>query len=186
MSGRIKTVIVGETRVGKTSIIQRYVNKSFNDLVFTTIAGAASSAEVTTGDRTVILDIWDTAGQEQYRSIAGIYFRNASAVILTYDVSNRESFEALTFWHDIVKKSCDSKVHVYVVGNKIDLETRTIEYAQGSDYAKSINAQTFIECSAKTGLGVEELFGEIAADPGLELVQGETVETVVDNKSGCC
>jgi small GTP-binding protein len=182
---KYKIVVVGDTRVGKTSIIQRYVNKTFNDLVFTTIAGAASSVEVKTDTRIVTLDIWDTAGQEQYRSIAGIYFRNTSSVIMIYDVASRESFTALRYWHETVRKSCDSKVHVYVVGNKIDLEAREVEYNEGIDFTKSVNAESYLECSAKSGIGVEEIFGQIAADPGLELIEG-TVETVVESKSACC
>jgi GTPase SAR1 family protein len=104
---------------------------------------------------------------------------------MIYDVGNRESFTSLNYWYETVRKSCDSKVHAYFVGNKIDLEARDVEYAEGEEFAKSINAQSYLECSAKSGVGVEEIFGEIAADPGLELMEG-TVETVVENKSGCC
>jgi Ras-related protein Rab-6A len=183
--GHLKTVLIGETRVGKTSLIQRFVSKTFNDLLFTTIAGAASSVEVKTAQRTVALDIWDTAGQEQYRTIAGIYFRNTSSVVMVFDVANRESFESLHYWYDTVKKSCDSKVHIYVAGNKVDLATRAVEYSEGEEFAKSVNAQMYLECSAKSGVDVEELFAEIAADPGVELMDGG-VETVVQNRSGCC
>jgi Ras-related protein Rab-5C len=181
---RVKVVLVGETRVGKTSIINRFVNKTFSDLTSTTVAAGPCSVQTEAATGPVILDIWDTAGQEQYRSIATLFFRGASAAALVLDVTDHASFDNLTFWHDLVRKSCDPKIVLYVIGNKTDLESdRAVIYDTASEYATSIRAKSYMECSAKDGVGVDDIFGAIIAEPPAVVFEEETV---VEEQSSCC
>jgi small GTP-binding protein len=165
----LKVIVVGDTRVGKSSIIQRYDTGMFQSGLFPTIAGAACQRPLRGDSRT--LDIWDTAGQEQYRVLAPIYFRGASSVILIYDVTNRDSFASLPSWQDTIVQTCGGDVRLYLVGNKTDLEAeRQIASEEGHEFSVAINAESFCECSALSGVGVDEIFLQIAEDLGVHLL----------------
>lgn len=182
---RAKVVLVGETGVGKTSIINRFIKKTFTEIMEPTIAGAQATVLVESESRGEMeLDIWDTAGQERYRSVVGVFFRNAAAVVLVYDVSKKHSFDELLFWAETVRQSCDTHVLIYIAGNKIDEEHREVTEQEARLFAQSIKAHSYVECSAKTGDGVVSLFERIINDPGLRC----DTETPAPppSQSSCC
>ncbi|KAG5641005.1 hypothetical protein DXG03_006388 [Asterophora parasitica] len=109
----------------------------------------------------VKLSIWDTAGQERFRTITSSYYRGAQGIILVYDVSNRESFEALPRWYSELETYVSSSVVKILVGNKVDKEfSRQVSTAEGETFAKRMSS-LFIEASAKTSIGVNEAFQEV-------------------------
>jgi len=111
--------------------------------------------------RKVKLSIWDTAGQERFRTITSSYYRGAQGIILVYDVSNRESFEALPRWYSELETYVSSSVVKIVVGNKVDKEfSRQVSTSEGQAFATRMSS-LFIEASAKTSVGVREAFQEV-------------------------
>ena len=162
MVRQIKTVLVGDTRVGKSAILSRFTTGSFDPDLTPTIGASYATRNFSspTGGE-IKIHIWDTAGQEKFRSLAPMYYRNANVAILVYDVTSKESFEGLTEW----KKEIDAKAPVgikfVVVGNKIDARERMVAPEEGMKYARDIKAE-FQESSAKSGEGVTAIFEKIA------------------------
>jgi small GTP-binding protein len=183
--GRAKIVFIGDTQVGKTSLINRFVTGNFTDLVYTTVAGRGQSREINTKEGPVIMDIWDTAGQEQYRSLTSLFFRNAAAIVLVYDISKLASFESIQSWLDYSHKQSDGKALYFLVGNKSDLDdSRAVPLDRALSFVDQMGLQVAVECSAKTGAGVEDFFEVVASNPGLNTAN-TPVATLVRKKS-CC
>ena len=193
---KLKTVIVGEASVGKTCIVNRIMNDEFHEGLEATVGAANASVVIKTEDIEVEFNIWDTAGQERYRSLTPMYFSGAALAFLVYDVTSRKSFDALdTFYEMLVSKSPEY-VKLVLIGNKADLANeRTVTAKEGEDYAMSIGAEFYIECSAKTGLAVRELFERAANIPDLhfekELYAAEINVAAEQNgpatgNKGCC
>ena len=162
----IKVVLLGDQAVGKSSLVQRFCADKFEDKYKITIGGAylQQEAKLKNGD-ILKLHIWDTGGQEKFRSMASLYYKDALAAILVYDVSNPESLESLNYWIKELKENIDNnKFIISIAGNKCDLppETRKITYQQGKDFAKDNDIPIFIETSAKNGIGIKELFSYLA------------------------
>ncbi len=128
-----KIVLLGDQSVGKSSIAQRYCKNLFTGQHVATIGGAYLQQKVilSTGV-TIKYHIWDTGGQERFRSMANLYYRDASAAILTYDITNEKSFESLSFWVDELKYKCDQeKLVLCLAGNKCDSDNRKVQYSTG-------------------------------------------------------
>ena len=138
---KVKLVLLGDTAVGKTCIVQRYVNNDFTDDLNSTIGVSFLMKTVLLGERKVELEIWDTAGQETYRSILPLYYRGAAIVVLVYDITNKESLKQAKWWVRQVKQECDSDVVIALVGNKYDLAEqpgkRDVTDAEAAKYAES-------------------------------------------------
>ena len=145
----IKVILIGDSRVGKTSLIEQYINKQFTEEHITTIAaGDKSFKEVKVGKKTVKLEIWDTAGQEQFRSVNKIYMNKAKIALMVYDITKQQSFDNLKNWYKELKDKNDSVEIIGIIANKSDLyEESVINKEEGENYAKSINA-LFFETSA--------------------------------------
>ena len=159
-----KIVLIGETSVGKTSIISQFVEKTFQYEQQSTTGGTFSSKTVKcSNDKILNLEIWDTAGQERYRSITKMFYKDANAVILVYDITKKESFEQLNiYWAKQVQELCPSNVIFAVAANKADLlEDEQVTEEEGREFAKSLNA-IFALTSAKNKAGIEKIFLEIA------------------------
>ena len=158
-----KVVLVGESGVGKTCLIKRYVNNEFNPNTESTSASAYlfKKIEYKEYNKSISMDIWDTAGQELYRSIAKNFYLNASIGILVYDVRVRESFEALKdYWHEQLLSTGEENLVLAVAGNKCDLfQEEQVSEEEGRKFADSINA-IFYLTSCKESIGVDELFEE--------------------------
>ena len=160
----IKLVLIGESGVGKTSIISRYTNNTFDPQVLT-----SSSAQFLTKtielnkDTSIKFDIWDTAGQEKVKSLAKIFYKDAKVIILVYDITNKDSFESLkNFWYKEIMDNTISDVILAIVGNKADLyENEQVTDDEGKAYAKEKNA-IFKSTSALSNRGIDSLFTDIA------------------------
>ena len=153
-----KTVLVGDSGVGKTSIVSRLCENKFPDRPQPTVASNFADLEIASGTRVIVLNIWDTAGQEHYRSLTPIFFKDAVISILVYDISKKTSLDALPEFYETLQEHAPRSVCA-VVGNKADLSSeREVTYEEGSEYAQKIGACVFCETSALTGQGITELF----------------------------
>ncbi|XP_072178013.1 ras-related protein Rab-5A-like [Diadema setosum] len=158
-----KVCLLGECSVGKTSIINRFISGTFQIDVRATIGGAYSSADVYYQDTTYRLGILDTAGQERFRGIATIMYRNAAAAVLVYNIADKKSFDDVEYWMDELRKKAPEDILIFVIGNKLDLESqRAVSRSLAEQYAQE-NDSVHLEASAKTGEGIAEIFQEICA-----------------------
>ena len=162
----IKIVLLGDPAVGKSSLVQRFCVGKFEDKYKITIGGAylRKDVKLKNGD-TLKLHIWDTGGQEKFRSMASLYYKDAVAAILVYDVSNPETLDSLDYWINELNDNADNKNLIFsVAGNKSDLpnDVKKISYTEGKNFCKEKNVPIFNETSAKTGAGVKELFTSLA------------------------
>lgn len=164
----IKVVIVGESSVGKTSMIERFCHQAFSTDHKATVGADFSSKKLVVSGVDVTLQCWDTAGSERYRSLSTSYFRGCEAAVVVFDVNDEASFGRVSFWIDEVLRSTGlpstEGFPLFVVGNKIDegeskrkiTSKRAFEVCKGKGLA-------FIECSAKTGENIEAVFVACAA-----------------------
>ena len=158
-----KTVLLGETAVGKSSLAVRFVRDQFSEYQESTI-GAAFLAQSCTLDNNeeVRFEIWDTAGQERYHSLAPMYYRGAKAAVVVYDITDRKSFTKAQDWVNELKQQCGPNLIISVVGNKVDLESeREVDRTVALQYANE-NSLLHIETSAKSNINVQTLFQEVA------------------------
>ncbi len=155
----IKILTLGDTMVGKSSIVVRFSDNKFDDNIFSTIGIDFKTKFMKMGDSMVKVLIWDTAGQEKFQNIAKNYYKGANGVLLVYDISSKKSFERVEFWLKELKENHKlDELYICLVGNKNDLEDkRKITTDEGMKYAKENNIY-FAEVSAKTGKGIGELF----------------------------
>ena len=156
-----KVVLVGDTGVGKTSIIERYINDKYEENQKTTLVSSYTfkKIDIKKYNKSVSLDIWDTAGQEVYRSLSKNFYLNASIGILVYDISRKASFESIRdYWYEQLKTFGEEKMIFDVVGNKTDLFQREeVPENEARNFAKSINAG-FHLVSCKDCVGIKDLF----------------------------
>lgn len=154
-----KMILIGNARVGKTSLINYYMHRQFNE-------NEEKSKVVNIKRKTQLIEntnkiaqlmIWDTLGEEEFKSIAAIFFKKAVGAFLIYDVNDRQSFEELDTWFEQISLNADQRVIIMVLGNKCDEKNREVTYNEGMEYAKSKNFG-FLETSAKTGYNVDNAF----------------------------
>ena len=161
----IKICLLGDVNVGKTSIASRFCKNSFNENYINTIGGAYQQQNIVLNNGTKMkLHIWDTSGQDRFRSMTNLYYRDAQVAILTYDITNESSFNSIEFWiKELRYKVENENMILCLVGNKCDvnIDQRKITTNKGKTYANE-NNMIFYETSAKTGEGVKDLFVNIA------------------------
>jgi len=165
MSGEVvttlKILIIGESGVGKSSLLLRFVDDSFDPEQPATIGVDFKVKTVTVDGNQIKLAIWDTAGQERFRTLTPSYYRGAHGAIFVYDVCSRESFNKLSQWlTELETYSTKSSVVKMLVGNKIDKENRQVTRDEGVRFARK-HSMLFIEASAKTREGVQLSFEEL-------------------------
>lgn len=165
MSNRVchfKLVLLGDTAVGKSCLVVRFVRDEFYEFQEPTIGAAFLTQTVALDDVTIKFEIWDTAGQERYRSLAPMYYRGAAAAIVVYDITNPESFSGAKSWVKELQRRGDPNVVIALAGNKADLESRRkVEFEEANAYAEE-NGILHMETSAKNANNVKQLFIEIA------------------------
>eukprot|EP00668_Euglena_longa_P017520 GGOE01021934.1.p1 GENE.GGOE01021934.1~~GGOE01021934.1.p1 ORF type:complete len:200 (+),score=17.08 GGOE01021934.1:43-642(+) len=160
-----KLVLLGESAVGKSSLVLRFVRGEFYEYQESTIGAAFLTQTVTVppNDTEVKFEIWDTAGQERYRSLAPMYYRGAAAAIVVYDITNYDSFNRAKQWVKELQLRGDANVVIALAGNKLDLaEKRAVETAEAQAYAEE-NGIIHMETSAKTNHQVTDLFVNIGS-----------------------
>ena len=161
----IKICLLGDISVGKTSIASRFCKNSFNDNYINTIGGAYQQQNIILNNGVKMkLHIWDTSGQDRFRSMTNLYYRDAQVAILTYDVTNEQSLDSLTYWlKELNDKVDQDNMLLCLAGNKNDVDSsqKKVTTAKGKEFAEK-NNMIFYETSAKTGAGVKELFQAIA------------------------
>lgn len=160
-----KVVLLGETMTGKTSLISRLVDNTFNYNEQTTFVASNLSKDIEYSEFnniTLKLQIWDTAGQEKFRSINKIFYKEAAVAILVYDITNERSFEQLkTYWYQEVKQKGEKNVVFAVAGNKCDLfSEEKVSEKEGREFATEIGA-VFFQTSPLSNINVSELFREV-------------------------
>jgi small GTP-binding protein len=156
---QLKIVFLGDSAVGKTCLLRRWSSDQFSSRERPTIAAGVESMEAEIGDATYRLVLWDTAGQENYRALAPNTVRGAQAAILVFDVTSRDSFDNIPAWIDLMRNTADCAF--VIVGNKVDLaEQRQVQFDDGDELAKRYSV-AYYETSARTGHGIEDLFGHV-------------------------
>ena len=154
----LKYIIIGDSSVGKSNILLRYVHNSFNPEFLTTIGVEFGAKNIEINKKIFKIQIWDTAGQENFRSITRAYYKNSVCALIVYDITNRSSFENIISWIEDCKGQSPKSIFIILVGNKNDLENeRQVSYEEGLEFAKNNNI-VFFETSAKTGKNISELF----------------------------
>ena len=176
-----KVVLLGESGVGKTCIISRFINNTFEEGLMST-NGASYASKISTfpeyENRTIKFEIWDTAGQEKYRALNQIFYKDASICILVYDVTSMISFKALQdYWCQQVKEQAPKNVVFGLAGNKCDLiEKEEVSEELARNLAKEMNA-IFETTSAAKNIGVEQLFHNVGCkyiDPNYKTNEDST------------
>ncbi|KAJ1618322.1 ras-related protein rab-5C-like protein [Pavlovales sp. CCMP2436] len=159
---QFKLVLLGDSAVGKSSLVLRFVRGQFFEYQESTIGAAFLTQTVALSDTTVKFEIWDTAGQERYHSLAPMYYRGAAAAIVVYDITNRDTFARAKNWVKELQRQGNPHIVIALAGNKADLASkRKVEPEEAEAYA-SENGIFCMETSAKSATNVNELFVEIA------------------------
>ena len=209
-----KVVLLGEGRVGKTSLVLRFCKDSFSEAQPPTIQASYLDKQMTIGDKRLSLAIWDTAGQERFHALGPIYYRDADAALLVYDITDADSFKKVKSWVKELRKMARRRrptpltapslspqvgedIVISIAGNKLDLERqRVVTKQEAADYAASVGAQ-YAETSAKNGRGIEDAFGGMArrllASPKVATRMNGSVsggmivdDAVESRRGGCC
>ena len=193
----LKYLIIGNSGVGKSSLLLRYSDNEYLDKHIITIGVDFKIKSLEIDGCKVKTNIWDTAGQERFKNITVSYYKGASGVMLVYDITDVESFNKLGEWLIEVEKNAPSKVYKILVGNKADLsEKRQVSYDQGKEFADTYGMK-FIETSAKSAINVEEAFDTMTREiiqikkkevepkknDNIKLQQHQNIQT---GKKGCC
>ena len=152
-----KILLLGDSTVGKTCFLLRYVDDSFLDLHMATIGLDYRLKTLILEEQKIVkVQLWDTAGQDKFRAITRNYYKGASGIILIFDVTNIKSYENIKKWINEIKEEISEKVAIVLIGNKIDnVQERKISREQGDKLASEIGVK-FFETSAKTGEGINE------------------------------
>ena len=162
----IKLILIGDSGVGKTSLLNRFVTEEFSQTYKATIGADFMRKEIVVDDKHVSLQLWDTAGQERFQSLGSSFYRGADACILVYDITLQKSFDSIISWKQEFLSQCGPNnpetFPFMVVGNKCDLEVdRAVSLAKSNQWARDQDLP-LIEASAKDNIRIEEIFIEIA------------------------
>ncbi len=177
----LKYIVIGDSSVGKSNLLLRYAHDRFNDEYQATIGVEFGAKNIEINDQIYRIQIWDTAGQENFRSITRAYYKNSVCAIIVYDITNKESFNNIQNWIEDCKNQCPKTIFFVLVGNKNDLENeRKVSFDEGKKFADSNNI-LFFESSAKTGNNVEDIFYKSA-----ECISERIIKNDYDLESDSC
>ena len=193
-------LIIGDSSVGKTSIISRYANGTFKEEYLATVGLDYYTKDEIIDNKTIQIKLWDTAGQERFKALTQNYFRNAEGVLLVYDVTSTESFDNLKYWISSIKdnmKQQDMNIPLIIIGNKIDMEDSREIIKENAEKFAGENNYKYFETSAKTGVGVDDAIRELVNQVLKQTGSDEQKQSrnnsvqIKDNggnvkKKGCC
>ena len=173
-----KVIVVGDSGVGKTSIINRYLEK-FNPEERATIGATFSSKLITVDNYNISLDIWDTAGEERYRSVNSLFYKEASICLIVYDITSKNTFNSIKdYWYNSVKENAIQDIILGIAGNKMDLVNKEdVDENEVKDFCKEINALYFLT-SAKENIFIDNIFVEF----GKKFVESDIFKNLIKNK----
>ena len=160
---QIKLILLGDSGVGKSSIIKRYMEDSFEDNITSTLGSSFLEKTVNIKGKKVKIEVWDTAGQEEFRSVTKIFVKNSKIIILVYNVTDKNSFDGLNYWYDFIQKELGQNVILGLAGNKTDLIfedgfDEEITSEEGKEFAKKINANFALVSAKESGKEINSLF----------------------------
>ena len=159
-----KYIIIGDAAVGKSNILLKYAHNQFKSEYQLTIGVEFGAKNMNLNNKVYRIQVWDTAGQENFRSITRAYYKNSVCALIVYDISNKESFDNVSIWVDDCRNQSPKTITLILVGNKSDLEAeRQVTYEEGEQFAKE-NGMMFFEVSAKTGSNIETTFVKSAME----------------------
>jgi len=193
-----KLLIIGDSGVGKSSLLLRFADDTYTDSYISTIGVDFKIRTIDLDGKAIKLQIWDTAGQERFRTITSSYYRGAHGIIVVYDCTDQESFNNLKQWLEEIDRYACENVKKLLVGNKADLTTKkVVDYSTAKEYADHLKIP-FLETSAKDSTNVEQAFLLMAMEikdtvgpPSSSAEAGSTVEinegkSIGPSNSGCC
>jgi len=190
-----KLVVLGESGVGKTSLLLRYVQNQFSIATKSTIGSDFLSKEIMADGKPIALQIWDTAGQERFQGLGTSFYRGADGVIFVFDVTRKKTFDELAAWKKSfliqIGQEGNANFPIVIFANKVDLEDRQVTKREVADWCSSQGLQ-FFETSAKEAINVEKGFDEVAklvlSKVKDEDLKYDVVDLNLDNKKsdGCC
>ena len=155
-----KIIIIGDSGVGKSSLLKRAVHNRYDDSYQATIGFEFLLMHFKVNELKIKLQIWDTCGQEMYRSLVQGFYRNTSLAIIVYDINEKKSFSSANLWLEDLRQHTEADLPVFIVGNKTDLE-RNVSQEEAKGFMEQNNLQFFTECSAKSGYNVKDIFIEV-------------------------
>ncbi|KAJ6249055.1 ras and ef-hand domain-containing protein [Anaeramoeba flamelloides] len=171
-----KIVLLGDSSVGKSSLVLRLCKGKFIENLEPTIGGSCVIQNIEIGEREVKLKIWDTAGQERFQSLTPLYYRGAKGALIVYDITNSGSYKRAKEWIRELIENGEQDAKIVLVGNKTDLETKVVEDITAQKFADK-NGLEFFTTSAKTGEGVSQVFFALA-----QLLVGKNINNT-ENKN---
>ena len=202
-----KVIIIGDTAVGKSNILSRYVKDEFSSNSKSTVGVELGIKFLKIKNTKTKIQIWDTAGQERYRAITSSYFKGSNGCFIVYDITNEASFNNIENWYEQIQKETSSDLPILLVGNKCDLEDeRKVPIEKGKEKAKNLNC-AFFETSALKKINIDKIFEELVNniyektggnknddDINIELIKDDKGISLNDDKNdekgskkgGCC
>ena len=158
-----KLIVIGDSGVGKSCLTNNAVKNIFDDAYNATVGFEFFTFNVKINGKIIKLQIWDTCGQELYRSLITNFYRNSSLAIMVYAINSKESFENIEMWLRELRTHSNPDAKVFLIGNKIDLENqRQVEKEKGEQFCKENKLNLFMESSAKTGVNAQNIFIQAA------------------------
>ena len=195
---KIRLMLIGDSNVGKTSIIKRYCNNQFSPSYISTVGIDFETKYLRLNGKIINLQIWDTAGQERYKVLAKNYYKNSDGFIIVYDITDKKSFNNVANWITQIKDSASENVKCVLLGNKCDLEElRQVDINQGKDLANNYQLK-FYETSAQKGNNIQKVFTDLVkgflnddnfvndSERTSSLSEQRTLSTSRNKKIKCC
>ena len=160
---KLKIMVLGESMVGKTSLITRYTNDKFGGRYLCTVGIDFQKKKIEKNGKRVLLQIWDTAGQERFRNVTKNYFQASQGFVLAYDINNKESFEKVQYWVEEIKSNAEEKIKCILIGTKCDLDKREVSEEEGQNLGQKYSYK-FLETSAKENININETFETLVSE----------------------
>ena len=168
----LKLLTIGDQFVGKSSIINRYIDDKFNEKIKPTLAIDYKTKMIQKGENLIKISIYDTAGEEKYRHLIKNYYNGSNGILLVFDITDKNSFDNLNFWLEELEKNCNlNNLYIFLVGNKTDLKKeRKVSYDEAKNFA-DMKKIPYIEISAKTGDNIDKLFNDFIKGTIINIIE---------------